>query len=145
MIEVTTLGVSELIADVKALPVKLEKKVILAMSQIAYNSVQKGAGRHFKTGALFQSTFNRAVPGGRSVGHDGNRAPHAEFVIFGTQPHVIKPKNKKALRWVGPGGFVFAGKVNHPGYRGDDYMSKAKNDAVGAFNSIIQATLKESL
>jgi len=28
---------------------------------------------------------------------------------------VIKPKNKKALRWAGSGAFSFAKKVHHPG------------------------------
>lgn len=33
----------------------------------------------------------------------------------GTPPHVITPKNKKALRWKGPDGYIFARRVRHPG------------------------------
>lgn len=145
MINVTVNGITQLLGDLKPLPEAVEKRVIQNMSQIAYNSAQKGAGRHFKTGALFQSLYNRGVTGGRAVGHDPSRAPHAMFVIFGTRPHVIKPNKKKALRWVGPGGFVFAKKVNHPGYRGDDYMGRAKDDAIAQFQKITRDALKASL
>jgi hypothetical protein len=138
-------GYDGLIGDLKAMPKKVEDRVIQNMSQIAYDSVQRGAGRHFKTGALFQSIYNRAVTNGRSVGHDPSRAPHALFVVFGTRPHVITPNKKKALRWVGPGGFVFAKKVNHPGYRGDDYMSEARDNAVLQFQKITAEALRTSL
>ena len=59
----------------------------------------RGAGRHFKTGALFRSLYNRSIPHGREVGHDPQAAPHALFVNFGTRAHRIYPKSKKALRW----------------------------------------------
>jgi hypothetical protein len=145
MISITVNGVAELLGDLKPLPKKVEDRVIQNMSQIAYDSVQRGAGRHFKTGALFQSIYNRAVPNGRSVGHDPYRAPHALFVVFGTRPHVIRPSKKKALRWVGPGGFVFSKKVNHPGYRGDDYMSTARDNAISQFQKITSDALRASL
>ncbi len=43
------------------------------------------------------------------------RVKYAPFVEFGTRPHVIKPRRKKALRFVIDGKEVFAMKVNHPG------------------------------
>lgn len=136
-------GLSEATGSLRQLPAALEKSTILRMSQVAYDEAQRGAGRHSKTGALFQSLFNRAIPGGREVGHDGNRAPHAIFVQLGTRPHVIRPKNKKALRWASGGKFFFAGKVNHPGYRGDGYLINAATLAVREFSSIVTAALKE--
>ena len=143
MIEITTSGIKELNADLKQLPDKLERRVILNLSQIAFDGVQRGAGRHSKTGALFQSVYNRSIPGGRSVGHDTSRAPYAQFVVFGTRPHVIRPKNKKALRWVGPGGgFSFAKKVNHPGYRGDDYFGQVKDNVLRIFSNIVNDEFK---
>jgi hypothetical protein len=33
------------------------------------------------------------------IDHNLQHAPHALFVHFGTRPHVIRPKDKKALRW----------------------------------------------
>ncbi len=42
-------------------------------------------------------------------------AKYASFVEYGTQPHVIKPKKRKALRWEEEGQQFFAKKVFHPG------------------------------
>lgn len=145
MIQVTVNGLSELRQDLRDLGPKLEPEVILQLSLVAYDSAQTGAGEHFKTGALFQSLYNRQISGGRSVGHDPGRAPHARFVIFGTRPHVIRPNKRKALRWVGPRGFVFAKAVNHPGYRGDDYMLRARDDALAKFPMISADALRRSL
>jgi hypothetical protein len=115
------------------------------MSQIAELSLQKGAARHKVTGELYSSTYNRKITGGREVGHDTGRAPYAKFVLFGTKPHTIVPKTKKALRWAGPNGFIFSKIVNHPGYRGDDYMETAKNDALARFSQFVDKALKDNL
>ncbi len=136
-------GLSEAKGTLQRLPASLEKTTLLRMSQVAYDEAQRGAGRHNKTGALFQSLFNRAIPKGREIGHDPQRAPHAVFVQLGTRPHVIRPKNKKALRWASGGRFIFARKVNHPGYRGDAYLIHAATLAVREFSNIVTAALKE--
>ena len=146
MITVEVNGVKELLADLKALPQKLEKDVILRMSQIAFDSADRGADRHTKTGALRRSLTNKPSPGGRTVGHNTTQAPQAVFVNFGTRSHEIMPKTKKALRWAGPNGFIFAKVVpNHPGYIGDNYITRAKDDALAKFETIVSAVLKESL
>jgi hypothetical protein len=137
-------GVETLKKDLIGLTPKIEKAVLLQLSNVAYDQAQRGAGRHVKTGALLQSLFNRAIPKGREVGHDPERAPHALFVLFGTKPHKIQPKNKKALRWAGPGGFIFAKSVNHPGYRGDHYLNRAADEAIRQFDAIVNQAFKES-
>ena len=138
-------GVKELLGDLKAMPEKLTGGVILNLSQVAYDSAQKGADRHTKTGALVQSLYNKKITGGRSVGHDPGRAPQAAFVNFGTRPHTIGPSKKKALRWAGPNGFIFAKLVNHPGYIGDDYIGKAKDDAISQFQTILDKAMKKAI
>ena len=143
-IQVRINGADTLAKDLQALPVKLEASVLRQMSQIAYDRAQAGAGRHSKTGALFRSLYNRSIPHGREVGHDPQLAPHALFVNFGTKPHKIYPKNKKALRWAGGGAFHFAKFVNHPGYRGDNYMQRAADAAIVQFTAIVTAAIKES-
>lgn len=142
-IQVRVLGADTLAKDLQAIPVKMEASVIRQMSQIAYDSAQAGAGRHFKTGALFRSLYNRSIPKGREVGHDPQMAPHALFVNFGTRPHKIYPRTKKALRWSGGGVFHFAKVVNHPGYRGDNYMQAAADAAIVQFSAIVTAAMKE--
>jgi hypothetical protein len=136
---------AETIVEIRQLPQAIERRVILDMGQIAYDSMQRGAGRHRQTGALFQSVYNRQLgPAKRQIGHDTNRAPHAAFVIHGTKPHVIRPKDKKALRWVVGNRFVFARFVKHPGYRGDDYLERAADDAVRQFSAIVDRATKEA-
>jgi len=144
-------GLEVATAFVAELPAKLEKRVLLGMSQIAYDAMQRGADEHTKTGKLFQSVYNRAIPNGREVGHDpaltrtdfAGGMSYSVFVNFGTRPHKIRPKNKKALRWAGPGGFIFATEVNHPGYIGDNYTGRAALDAVRQFDRIVSAAIQE--
>jgi hypothetical protein len=48
----------------------------------------------------------------------GPVAPHFVHHHQGTRPHIIRPRRRKALRWVTPGGGVrFARVVHHPGTR----------------------------
>jgi hypothetical protein len=49
-------------------------------------------------------------------------ASYAPFVQFGTAPHVIEPKEKKALYW--PGAAHPVRKVNHPGTKPNDFMGR---------------------
>lgn len=147
MLKLRISGVTETVGSLRGLPKALERATLLRMSQIAYDVAQRGAGRHSKpggSGALFQSLYNRSIPKGREVGHDPQRAPHALFVNFGTRPHEIRPKNKKALRWAGGGFFHFAKVVKHPGYRGDAYIIEAATEAVRSFRSIVDQALKEA-
>jgi len=146
-ITVTVAGYQELSGDLKALPEKIEKSVLLQMSQIAFDSAQEGIGRHNKTGAMFQALYNRQIEGGRQVGVDPDRAPYAAAVNFGARAHPIAPKNKKALRWAVPGlgGFAFSMGHDHPGYIGDDFMGKAKDDALAQFQTVLDQALQESI
>ncbi|MGE4517307.1 MAG: HK97 gp10 family phage protein [Arcobacteraceae bacterium] len=47
--------------------------------------------------------------------------PYARFVHDGTEPHEIRPKNKKALKTP----FGVRKKVNHPGTKANPYLQKA--------------------
>lgn len=136
-------GLSEAVGTIRRLPEALERTTLLRMSQVAYDEAERGAARHNKTGALFQSLYNRPIPRGREVGHDPQRAPHAVFVQLGTRPHEIRPKKRKSLRWVAGSRFVFAGRVQHPGYRGDAYLINAATLAVREFRAILDQTLRE--
>jgi len=56
---------------------------------------------------------------------------YLRWVEFGSPPHIIKPKNKKALHWGGKGGPIVK-KVKHPGTRPNPFirnalMTKLKN------------------
>ena len=138
-------GIDAAKSSVVALTPSVAASALRQMSQVAYDSMQAGAGRHSRRGDLFASVYNRSAGAlRREVGHDPQRAPHAIFVVFGTRPHVIKPKEKKALRWASGGKFAFAKTVHHPGYKGDDYMTPAADAAVRQFDAIINQAFKEA-
>jgi hypothetical protein len=140
---ITITGLEQTAVEINGLPDTMARRVVAEMSQIAYDSMLTGAGRHNQTGALFQSVYNRSLaPAFRQVGHDEQRAPHAKFVLYGTRPHEIRPKDKKALRWVSGNQFVFAKLVKHPGYIGDNYLNRAADDAVRQFSAIVDRSIQ---
>jgi hypothetical protein len=47
------------------------------------------------------------------------------FEHDGTVPHIIRPRRRKALRFIAGGGIVFARRVNHPGTRGSHFLTRA--------------------
>jgi hypothetical protein len=54
-------------------------------------------------------------------------ALYAQFVHDGTDPHVIRPKSKKALFW--PGAASPFKKVNHPGTKPQPFITDALEEA----------------
>lgn len=95
------------------------------------NAVQDYAAEHHEfrshTSALEQSVDTAFLHGGMTgrVFLNTRRAPYGPFVHEGTPPHIIRPKNRQALRWVAGADFVFSRKVHHPGYRGDPFLYNA--------------------
>lgn len=138
-------GTTKATSIIRPLPDKVRERVIIELAEQTFTGARAGAAKHTKTGDLVRSLFNRAIPGGRAVGHDMAMAPHALFVHFRTKPHVILPRNKKALRWsTGGGGFRFAKRVNHPGYKGDPYLFDAADAAIRQFAAIATKAFTEA-
>jgi len=67
-------------------------------------------------------------------------ASYAPFVEFGTKPHTILPKDKKALFW--PGAAHPVRSVNHPGSKPNPFMERivaASQDEINTtFGSALQ-------
>ena len=67
-------------------------------------------------------------------------ASYAPYVEFGTKPHDIFPKDKKALYW--PGAAHPVAKVNHPGTKSNQFMeriaSEAQEEINGQFGSALE-------
>lgn len=86
--------------------------------------------------------------GGRVyVGIIGPRRPagnHAHLVEFGTKPHRIRPKDKKALRIGGR----FIGEAKHPGAKAKPFMrpaaDKTKRAQRAAFIWSLRADIREA-
>lgn len=90
----------------------------------------------YVSGQLIE-TFQREVQG--LTAYWFPTVKYAPFVEFGTGPHVIYPKNKKALFW--PGAAHPVKKVNHPGTRPNPFMERILDAAKDEIN----ATFKEAL
>ncbi|MFD1832407.1 HK97-gp10 family putative phage morphogenesis protein [Streptomyces desertarenae] len=76
------------------------------------------------TGRLRSSIVHRMENRGRSVSYSvGTNVNYAAAVEFGTAPHVIVPKNRKALYW--PGAAHPVAKVNHPGTAARPFLRPA--------------------
>lgn len=82
----------------------------------------------------------------------GSGAAYARVVEFGSKPHIIRPKRKRALRWRiapgrGKGAFAFARWVQHPGTTGQPYMEPAleskRRAIVGRFQRALNRVLKK--
>lgn len=82
--------------------------------------IKSGQSFTTRTGQLEQSI--NWVPMGNNTASVYANAQHAPYVERGTRPHVIKAKNRKALKIPGAGGFFFRGSVNHPGSRPFPYF-----------------------
>ncbi|MER7814544.1 hypothetical protein [Streptomyces sp. NPDC096153] len=73
-----------------------------------------------ETGDLAESLRHEVNDGIFRVGSD---LPRAEWVENGTPPHVIRPRNAKALFW--PGAEHPYGQVNHPGTKAQPFLRPA--------------------
>lgn len=141
---ITLSGTDDIHEAFSQLVPKIQAKTISRLAQTVYADVRKGADRHTKTGSLYASiNLRRQNDSTYWVFHQLQKAPYAPFVHWGSKPHVIRPRKRKALRWASGGAFRFAKFVNHPGYQGDPYMVTALNAAPQHFAAIVKAIQSE--
>ena len=115
------------------------KKSIRVLTTATYKTVKRLAKKHRDTGVM-ETNIRHRVKGQAGivwiddanmlVNFKGRKVNYAIFVLFGTKPHTIVPKDKKVLMW---GKFHFAKRVEHKGYKGDNFMNKALNTT---FNNV---------
>ncbi|WP_299523269.1 hypothetical protein [uncultured Methanobrevibacter sp.] len=75
--------------------------------------------------------------------HVINRVRYWPYVNYGTGPHTIVPRNKKALYWKGAKHPV--PKVNHPGIQGNRFVTVAVHKFTGSnkLEQIFQRNLRK--
>ena len=54
----------------------------------------------------------------------------AQILSKGSQPHVIRPRKARAMKFSTGGAPVFAKKVNHRGHKGNDFARRAAGEAL---------------
>lgn len=143
MMKIDLTGQAEVHAAFKSLVPKVQKLALARLAAAVHDDVRDRIDDHTKTGALLQSLRWVKADGEHHIYNDLQRAPHARFVHWGTRPHEIKPRLKRALRWPLPSGFAFSRKVNHPGTKPDPYFSKAAAEAPKHFARIVAQLQRE--
>jgi len=130
--------------ELLAIPNELRRRTMNAMSKVASDYVKDAIADHTKTGVLASSFFDRQLPSkrGREVGHDLDVAPYAKWLIGGSRPHRIPSIGNTTAKtlyfyWPKVGRYVFRKSVWHPGYKGDDYISRAHDRALSRFDEIM--------
>lgn len=111
-----------------------------------------------RTGMLERSIISLLSQDGLKgwVTIDRTQAPYGPYVHQGTKQHIIVPRRKHALRWVGDvtnakgeskKAFFFAKRVNHPGFKGDPFLFTALEAKRGyiekMFDNRVEAAIKE--
>jgi hypothetical protein len=69
-------------------------------------------------------------PGGDFRGVVSVHHPAALHVIYGTRPHLIRPRRAQALRFTVGGRVVYAKLVRHPGSQGRNFLAMALRSAL---------------
>ena len=124
-------------------------QAIKNITQDVYENVRFYAKPHHKTGTLERNIKHKVKKEAGIVGiadsnmlveWKGRKVNYANFVLFGTRQHLIKAKNKKALRfsYKNLDEFVYRKSVHHPGYRGDDFLKKALQKTLSNLDKLMK-------
>lgn len=152
-IEFEVKGLREIEQALKRLPIELERKV-LRRAVLAGAGVIRDEARRLapvRTGALRQNIvarYHKRKNGlvrydvGIRKGRKGMDAYYASMVEFGTSPHIIRAKKKKALGVDGRFGSV----VRHPGASARPFMRPAfdskYNEAIDKVGQVVRRAVE---
>lgn len=137
-------GLDQLDKFLQELPVKLERNVLRGalragakvIHQVAAGNIRRDSGE--LAASLKVSTRAHA---GEVKATVYTKVFYARFVEYGTRPHRIEPKNRRALAL--GGGFV--GAVDHPGARPHPFLRPALDTQAGAAVVAVAEYMKQRL
>jgi hypothetical protein len=119
-------------ADVEAFALRLVRAALPAAEAFAEVDPRVPRGSKPHPGPRLVDSFQFGAParrGSRVVAKASNVAPHAEYTERGTQPHEIRPRSARALRFDAGGETVFAKRVQHPGTQAKPWFEQVVGDA----------------
>jgi hypothetical protein len=102
----------------------LRQKLLEKLTDIAYASAFFNAP--WLTGRLAQSIIKEIGDGEARI---AALAPYAIYVVNGTAPHEIKPRNARVLCFKAGGKMIFTPVVHHPGTKPNPFMQEAVENA----------------
>ena len=145
MLGISISGTEEVKLNLKHYSEQFPKHLIRRLTQDVHEEAVKNASVHTKTGTM-ENNIALKVKGthgevyieddGMLVNWMWKPTNYALFVHFGTRPHTILPKKRKELRFGGVSAFRFFKSVEHPGYKGDPFMTNAAKDVFRRLNQI---------
>lgn len=116
---------SKLVKAFEAAPEETRAAVRLQVKAAA-GDIQEYAREHHKfvtRGGDTEKSIQMYAEGNTATVYLGSDV--AVYQHEGTPPHIIKARNKLALRFVRKGDFVFYKRVHHPGIQADPYLFDA--------------------
>lgn len=124
----------------------IAEELTKGLTRIALTGVREARGKAPVDTNLLRGSITHEGPfkqGGYIVVKVGTNVKYARPVEFGTAPHVILPKVKKALYWKGADHPVFS--VNHPGTKEHPYLRPAMKVMIAATPRIMGDATNRSL
>lgn len=116
---------NKLVEAFEAAPEETRAAVRLQVKEAA-RDIQEYAREHHKfvtRGGATEKSIMMHAEGNTATVYLGSDV--AVYQHEGTPPHIIKARNKLALRFVRKGDFVFCKRVHHPGIQPDPYLFDA--------------------
>ena len=122
MIKIDSSDLNKFSVILRELPDEIKNDVRKVVKNSAFN-IERNAksSASVKTGHLRRSISTKMGDMEATI-HTSN-LKYAPMVEFGTRPHIIRAKNKKALYWKGASHPVK--QVNHPGSKAKPYLIPA--------------------
>ncbi len=71
--------------------------------------------------------------------------PYARYPIWGTRPHIIRPKAARALHWVSASGSHFARVVHHPGNAANDFPKRVLGELSDEIKTMLADKIQAAL
>src|ERR1700722_10822954 len=137
---VTISGLDALVAKLKESPsiaVPILQRALSASGAVLAKNTTKSTVP-WRTGFLTQ-TFKAELTTGMLRWFP--TASYAPYVEWGTKPHMIYPKDKKALYW--PGAVHPVRSVSHPGSRANPFMERIVEASQDEINTQFAGTLEK--
>ena len=130
MIKIDSSDLNKFSVILRELPDEIKNDVRKVVKNSAFN-IERNAksSASVKTGHLKRSISTKIGDMEATI-HTSN-LKYAPMVEFGTRPHIIRAKNKKALYWKGAKHPVK--QVNHPGSKAKPYLIPAFNQEKDQF------------
>jgi len=96
-----------------------------------------------------RNPFNYVIENTASVGgkHGTKEWNIVQLLEFGTSPHTIVPRNKKALHWEDGSKDIFAKKVQHPGFKARLFVKRTleRPDLAQRFERFVDSHIRRQL